>query len=70
MTTTCTLIKKAQPMGQYIPTATDAVKAAADFRVTACDSKNTIVWQDGRCERITEAKLVKLQATHSWACDF
>lgn len=70
MTATCTQTKWAQPAGQYQPTAIDAIKLAADFRLTACDSKNTIVWKDGSYERVTDAKLAKLQAAHTWATDF
>ena len=70
MTTTCTLIKTAQPMGQYKPTSVDAAKAAAAFRLVAVGSKNSIVWADGRADLVTDAKLAKLQAANTWATDF
>ena len=62
--------RSAQPMGQYKPTGVDAAKAAAEFRLIAVGSKNTIVWADGRSDYVTDAKLSKLQAAHTWAADF
>lgn len=70
MTTTCTLIRTAQPMGQYKATSIDAAKAAAAFRLVAVGSKNSIVWQDGRTELVSDSKLAKLQAANTWATDF
>lgn len=70
MVATCIQTKWAQPTGEYRQTAIDAAKKAADFCLTACDSKNTIVWRDGRHERVTDARLAKLQAAHTWATDF
>lgn len=68
---TITLIKKAQPMGEYKPTAIDARKAAADFRIIDVSGRtNTIRWRDGRTEEVTDRKLAKLQDTHTWATDF
>ena len=67
---TCRLVRKAQPMGEYKPTSVDAAKAAAEFRLTAVGKKNTIVWANGRAEQVTDAKLTKLQAAHTWATDF
>lgn len=67
MEVTLTKIKSAQPMGQYQPTAIDAMKAAADFRLLDLD---TIRWKDGRTEFVTRAKLAKLQKSHTWATDF
>ena len=67
-----TLVKTrdAQPMGEYKPTALDARKAAADFLLTDVSCGNSIVWRDGRRETVTNRKLAKLQAAHTWACDF
>lgn len=71
MSATITKTKDAQPMGEYVPTLVDARKAAADFRLTACfGSKNAIVWNDGRCETVTNRRLATLQASHAWATDF
>ncbi len=70
MTATCTLISTAQPMGQYRATGLDAAKAAAAFRLVAVGAKNTIVWQDGRTELVSDSKLAKLQAANTWATDF
>ena len=70
MTATCTLIRTAQPMGQYKETNIDATKAAAAFRLVAVGSKNSIVWSDGRAELVSDSKLAKLQAAHTWATDF
>jgi hypothetical protein len=68
--TTCTLISKAQPMGQYKPTGLDATKAAADFLVVATGSKTTIRWADGRAELVSDSKLAKLQSANVWSTDF
>lgn len=67
MEATLTKIKSAPPMGEYQPTAIDAVKAAADFRIL---DLGTIRWKDGRTEFVTRAKLAKLQKIHTWATDF
>jgi hypothetical protein len=61
--------QSAQPAGEYKPTAIDAAKAAAEFRLLQV-SPNVIRWQDGRTERVTTRQLAKLQAAHAWACDF
>ena len=66
----CRLVRKAQPMGEYKPTAIDAAKDAADFRLIAVGKKNTIVWRNGTSELVTDNKLAKLQACHTWATDF
>lgn len=63
------LVKSAQPMGTYKPTGLDAVKAAAEFLVTAVGKKTSIRWADGRVEHVTDAKLTRLQAAHAWATD-
>lgn len=70
MNATCTLIRTAQPMGQYKPTSLDAAKAAADFLLTDVSCGNRIVWRDGRRETVTDRKLAKLQAAYTWATDF
>lgn len=69
MTVTFTKTQNAQPMGQYKPTAVDAAKACADFRILQV-GPNYIRWADGRGEMVSNRKLAKLQADHSWACDF
>ncbi len=66
----CRLVRKAQPMGVYNPTAIDAAKDAADFRLIAVGKKNTIVWRNGASELVTDNKLAKLQSSHTWATDF
>ena len=68
--TTVTQTQWAQPQGVYIKTEIDNAKAAADFRLTARGKKNSIAWRDGRAELVTDRQLEKLQALHSWACDF
>lgn len=70
MEATCTLIRKAQPMGQYKPTAVDAQKAAADFCLIYTGNKTTIRWATGKIECVTDRALAKLQSAHTWACDF
>lgn len=71
MQTTCTLIRKAQPMGEYEQTAVDATKAVVDFRLTdVTGPKNRIIWKDGRSESVTDDKLKQLQAAHTWTTDF
>lgn len=67
---TVRLVRKDQVAGQYKSTGLDADKKAAEFRLTSMGKKNTIVWADGRAEQVTDARLAKLQASHSWACDF
>lgn len=70
-TATVTKTKSAQPAGVYVPTQIDAQKAAAEFRLTACfGNKNAIVWRDGRIETVSNRRLAKLQAAHTWATDF
>lgn len=70
MHATITLIRKAQPMGEYTPTVIDERKAEADFRILAVGSKNTIRWRDGRTEQVTRRQLAKLESQHTWATDF
>jgi hypothetical protein len=70
MTATCTLIRTAQPMGQYTATGLDAAKVAAAFRLVAVGAKNSIVWQDGRSQLVNDSNLAKLQAANTWAADF
>lgn len=70
ITVTFRKVRSAQPCGEYKPTAVDAAKAAADFRIVAMGKKATIYWRDGRIEHVTEKQLEKLQQGHSWACDF
>jgi len=49
MNATFTKTRDAQPMGQYKPTAVDAAKATAEFRIVdvSCRLKR-IVWHNGR----------------------
>lgn len=69
MKATCTKTQSAQTMGEYKPTAIDAAKAAADFRLLqVCPC--VIRWQDGRTETVTRPQLTKLQQAHTWATDF
>lgn len=68
--TTVRKTKTAQKQGAYQPTAIDAQKAAADFRLVSVGKKNTIVWAGGVVERVTDARLVALQAALSYAVDF
>lgn len=71
MEATIRKVKDAEPMGEYTPTAVDAAKASADFRlVDVTCAKKVIVWKDGRTERVTSRQLAKLQAAHSWVTDF
>ena len=70
MTYICRLVRKAQLMGEYMPTEMDAEKRAADFRLIAVGKKNTIVWRNGTSELVTDRKLARLQAVHVWAVDF
>lgn len=57
-------------MGEYKPTEIDTLKTNVDFRLVSVGSKNTIVWKDGRSERVTDRKLEKLQKSNSWTTDF
>jgi hypothetical protein len=59
----------AQQAGEYQPTAIDARKDAADFRLINV-SPNIIRWKDGKQETVTKRQLDKLQAAHSWMADF
>ena len=69
--TTVRHVKQAQQQGPYTPTGIDTAKAAAGFRVVdVSGTKNRIIWSDGRAESVTDARLEKLQALHSWAPDF
>lgn len=70
MKTTISKIADAQPCGRYAPTAIDAAKAAADFRIIDMSGNPTIRWRDGRQETITRRALKRLQSQHSWAPDF
>lgn len=68
---TITKKKELQPTNVYQPTELDARKAAVDFRITShCGSKAEIVWRDGRVEYVTRRRMEKLEALHTWACDF
>jgi hypothetical protein len=69
MATTITKTRAANTR-PYSPTAVDAAKADADFRLVDVSFKNAIVWRNGTMEFVTDAKLAKLQAAHSWAVDF
>ncbi len=71
MNATFTKTRDAQPMGQYKPTAVDAAKATAEFRIVdvSCRLKR-IVWHNGRQQDVTARELTKLQAAHTWAPDF
>lgn len=51
------------------PTAVDGEKASVDFLLLQV-CPNVIEWKDGRRERVTDAKLEKLQSAHSWLTDF
>lgn len=68
--TTIRQVSKSQVMGVYKATALDAAKKSAGFRLIAIGSRNTIVWADGGSEMVTDAKLAKLQAAHTWSADF
>ena len=50
----------------------ESSKRACDFRVTNCYGRfNTIVWNaTGNCERVSDKKLEKLQASFTWSTDF
>jgi len=65
-----TKTQDAQQAGAYKATSIDAAKAAADFRLIDISCGNRIVWSDGRRECVNNRQLSKLQATHTWACDF
>jgi len=68
-----TLVKtqSAQPMGTYKPTAIDAQKQGADFRlIEVAERFNRIVWRDGHSERVSDWQLANLQSLHTWAADF
>lgn len=69
MKVTFTKVQDAQPKGEYQPTAVDAAKAAASFRLVNV-SPNIIVWNDGRQQTVNARELKKLQAAHTWATDF
>ena len=56
-------------LGTYKTTQIDSTKTNADFRLTQV-APNYIVWQDGKSEIVTSAKLKKLQAQFSWVTDF
>lgn len=70
MIATITKTKDALPMGKYTPTTVDVYKSSAEFRLVAVGNKNTIIWKNGTTEHVTDAKLDRLQALHTWACDF
>jgi hypothetical protein len=71
MTITITKTRDAAPCGDYVATAVDAAKAAAEFRMVAVVGRKTaIVWRDGRAETVTERRLAQLQAAHRFAADF
>ena len=62
--------KVAQVMGVYESTNIDKNKACVEFRITSMGRKNTIVWLSGKVDLVTDAKLAKLQSSHTWAPDF
>lgn len=64
------LVKRAPPQGDYRATGLDAIKASAQFLVTAVGAKTSIRWADGRVEAVSDSKLARLQAAHTWATDF
>lgn len=68
-TATMTKTQDAQPAGEYKPTAQDAEKEAADFRLLQC-APYVIRWKDGRTETITGRQLAKLQKLHTWKTDY
>lgn len=71
MTATIAKTREAATAGIYAPTAVDAQKAAADFRMVAIVGRKTvIVWRDGRQEVVTDRALAGLMARHSCASDF
>lgn len=65
-----TMTQQAQPKGEYIKTAVDHAKEAADFRILDVTKGAYIAWKDGRRETVSRRTLTKLQANHTWACDF
>lgn len=67
-----TFIKTAElHTGTYAPTAIDASKAAADFRIIDMTGRTvTIRWRDGSRQEVTKRELAKLEKIHTWACDF
>ncbi len=69
MVTTIIKTRNAMPHGQYVRTSVDDMKDATDFRLLQV-GPYVIRWRGGTTERVTERKLTKLQAIHSWAPDF
>lgn len=69
MNATLTKTQSAQQMGEYKPTAIDAEKAAADFRLLQV-GPCVIRWRNGRTETVGRAQLAKLKKAHTWATDF
>ena len=66
-----TYVKAAQPMGEYKPTSVDAAKADADFLVIEMTRTGAVIdWRNGKRERVSDAKLERLQSSHKWATNF
>lgn len=61
--------QSAQKLGEYKPTSLDNLKIEADFRLLQT-SPYMIAWKSGERQKVTENKLRKLQANHSWLADF
>jgi hypothetical protein len=53
--------------GVYTPTKLDEEKKQVDFLIK---DMGFIVWKDGRGERVTLARLKKLQSQHTCLTDF
>lgn len=70
MNVTITKTKSAQIMGVRKLTGVDEQKKSADFRIIYTGKKHTIQWNSGLVEHVTDRKLEKLQASHSWATDY
>lgn len=82
-TATITKTADAQKMGEYAPTAIDALKASADIRIVAVDSTYTVIsrlplkgrgikapYSNPLTYEVTEAAMTKLQNTYRVAADF
>lgn len=47
------------------------MKNTADYRlVDVSGSKNIIIWKDGTMEKVTDAKLERLEKKYIWVTDF
>lgn len=80
MNATITKTQSAQPIGQYKPTALDAIKAAATVRLIQCSpyvvrSKVELAGRgvrklnDGTFQ-LSDAAWASVSATHTSVCDF